>query len=87
MTEDSPTTALKLAELKASLDLGLERVQGSLNLLLQRQEQSDEKHKDFEKRLETVEGRKYVSPAVVWSSIAIAVAALGVLAAFLSVRS
>lgn len=99
MTDES--TALKLAELKASIDLGLEKVNGSLALLLQRQDQSDEKTRKLEKelddkadndalakladRIEVVEQRKYVSPGAVITIASFMLTALGVIAAFLAI--
>ncbi|MDJ1136204.1 hypothetical protein [Streptomyces iconiensis] len=64
MTEPRTEVAIELERLRASVDVGLARVDGSLALLVQRSEQTDQRLTDAEQRLATLERSRWPLPAM-----------------------
>lgn len=56
--------ALALAELRASLEVGLARIDGQLALLVQRSDQTDKALEELEKRVSTLEKLRWPLPTV-----------------------
>ncbi|MGW1770628.1 hypothetical protein [Streptomyces sp. NPDC002104] len=68
--------ALELERLRAVVEVGMTRIDGSLALLVQRSDQTDTKLADHEQRLDNLERTRWPLP-----SVAALVAALGLLLA------
>lgn len=66
MTEPTDTAAIAvaLAELRGTMETGFATLNGSLNLLAQRGDQTDQKIDDHEKRLDGLERNRWPLPAV-----------------------
>ncbi|MFE0877327.1 hypothetical protein [Streptomyces sp. 891-h] len=68
MTDPTPNdpaaVALELERLRRSVEVGFARADGSLALLVQRSDQTDEAIKDHEQRLATLERSRWPLPSV-----------------------
>ncbi|MGZ9931978.1 hypothetical protein ACXNSR_19125 [Streptomyces sp. NC-S4] len=74
--DTAPGVALELERLRAVVEVGMTRIDGSLALLVQRSDQTDSKIADHEARLDNLERGRWPLP-----SLAALVAVLGVLLA------
>ncbi|MGR6921126.1 hypothetical protein ACU635_43380 [[Actinomadura] parvosata] len=52
-----PSVSLALAKLQGSVDVGFERVDGSVRLILQRLDQVDDRHADLARRVDEQDAR------------------------------
>lgn len=75
-TPDDTGVALELERLRAVVEVGMTRIDGSLALLVQRSDQTDKQIADHESRLDALERGRWPLP-----SLAALVAVVGVLLA------
>ncbi|MFZ3547693.1 hypothetical protein ACODT3_19160 [Streptomyces sp. 4.24] len=73
---DDTSVALELERLRAVVEVGMTRIDGSLALLVQRSDQTDKQIADHESRLDALERGRWPLP-----SLAALVAVVGVLLA------
>ncbi|MCT9090578.1 hypothetical protein N4G70_17195 [Streptomyces sp. ASQP_92] len=60
----SDLAAVAIERLRGTVEVGFARIDGSLALLVQRSDQTDERLDDYENRLEALETRRWPLPSI-----------------------